>query len=206
METQNSLFNETLSNLEIEARRDDRGYALIANFSEGFTVGWKMAIPEAFKEALDIKLTPRIFAGKKEMLWTQGRLYNFRQGDVLHDTRLAYGDWGKALKVLKLTVQVEFASPSGHIDYETFLVKDKSLEVSHQKGKGKAKNILVNGLNIKRQRIDHGIVRFKVYRPNGDKSALEEHETIECTQDDFIAFLQTGIVRSKDNKQLTLFA
>ncbi|MDM8565857.1 hypothetical protein QUF74_09415 [Candidatus Halobeggiatoa sp. HSG11] len=52
--------------MEIEARRDDRGYALIANFVNGFALGWKMAVPETFKEALDIKLTPRIFAKKKE--------------------------------------------------------------------------------------------------------------------------------------------
>lgn len=63
--------------MEIEARRDDRGYALIANFVDGFALGWKMAVPESFKEALDIKLTPRKFAGKTEMLWTQGRIYDF---------------------------------------------------------------------------------------------------------------------------------
>ncbi len=38
--------------MEIEARRDDRGYALIANVLDGFAVGWKMAVPEAFKRLL----------------------------------------------------------------------------------------------------------------------------------------------------------
>lgn len=192
--------------MEIEARRDDRGYALIANFVDGFALGWKMAVPEAFKEALDIKLTPRIFAKKKEMLWTQGRLYDFHEGDTIHDTTQAYKEWGGALKYLKVSVQVKFASSSGYVAYETIEVKNNELEIIHQKGKAKPKEEIVAGLVVKKQRIDHGLVRFKVYRPNQEKTAVEECETIECTQDDFVAFLQTGIVRTKDNKQVNIFA
>ena len=141
--------------MEIEARRDDRGYVLIANFVDGFALGWKMAVPEALKEALDIKLTPRMFAGKQEMLWTQGRLYNFHEGDTIHDTSHAFNEWGKALKHLKLSVQVQFASSSGYVNYETIEVKDNKLEIIHQKGKKKAKEEIINGLVVKRQRIDY---------------------------------------------------
>lgn len=192
--------------MEIEARRDDRGYALIANFEDGFALGWKMAVPEAFKEALDIKLTPRMFAKEKEMLWTQGRLYNFHEGDTIHDIKDAYKEWGGALKRLKLSVQVQFASPSGYINYETVEVKNNELKIFHQKGKSKPKEETVDGLVVKRQRIDHGIVRFKIYRPNKEKTAVEECEILECTQDDFVAFLQTGVVRTKENKLLNLLA
>lgn len=191
--------------MEIEARRDDRGYALIANFEDGFALGWKMAVPDAFKEALDIKLTPRIFAGKKEMLWTQGRLYGFNEGDTIHDTKDAYEEWGEALKRLKLSVQVQFASPSGYVNYETVEVQDNELRIVHQKGQSEPKEEIIDGLVVKKQRIDHGLVRFKVYRPNNEKAAVEECETIECTQDDFVAFLQTGIVRTKENNLLNLF-
>lgn len=192
--------------MEIEARRDDRGYALIANFVEDFALGWKMAVPEAFKEALDIKLTPRMFAGRKEMLWTQGRLYDFHEGDTIYDTSQAYEKWEEALKHLKLGVQVQLASPSGYVTYETIEVRNNELEIIHQKGKAKPKEEIIDGLMVKKQRIDHGLVRFKVYRPNKEKTAVEECETIECTQDDFVAFLQTGIVRTKENKQLNLFS
>lgn len=190
--------------MEIEARIDDRGYALIANFIDGFALGWKMAVPEAFKEALDIKLTPRIFEKKKEMLWTQGRLYDFHEGDTIYDTRQAYKEWGEALKHLKLCVQVQFASSSGYVAYETIEVRNSELEIISQKGKAKPKEEIIDGLIVKKQRLEHGLIRFKVYRPNKEKTAVEECETIECTQDDFVAFLQTGIVRTKENKQLNL--
>ena len=192
--------------MEIEARRDDRGYALIANFVDGFALGWKMAVPESFKEALDIKLTPRKFAGKTEMLWTQGRIYDFHEGDTLYDKKEAYQEWGKALEQLTLCVQIQYATSSGYVTYETIETKHKEIEVMHQKGKSKLIEEIIDGLVVKKQRIDHGLVRFKVYRPNEEKTALEEHELIECTQDDFIAFLQTGIVRTQENKQLNLFA
>lgn len=192
--------------MEIEARRDDRGYALIANFENGFALGWKMAVPETFKEALDIKLTPRMFAKKKEMLWTQGRLYDFHEGDTIHDTKNAYKKWEEALKYLKLSVQVQFASSSGYVNYEVIEVKNTEFEIIHQKGKSKPKEETVDGLVVKRQRIDHGLVRFKVYRPNKERTGVEECETLECTQDDFVAFLQTGIVRTKENKLLNLCA
>lgn len=136
--------------MEIEARRDDRGYALIANFVDGFALGWKMAVPEAFKEALDIKLTPRIFAKKKEMLWTQGRLYDIHEGDTIHDTTQAYKEWGGALKYLKVSVQVKFASSSGYVAYETIEVKNNELEIIHQKGKAKPKEEIVAGLVVKK--------------------------------------------------------
>ena len=192
--------------MKIEARRDDRGYALIANFEDGFALGWKMAVPESFKEALDIKLTSRKFAGKTEMLWTQGRIYDFHEGDTLYDKKEAYQEWGKALKKLTLCVQVQYAESSSYITYETIETNHKEIEVIHQKGKSKLTEKIIDGLEVKKQRIDHGLVRFKVYRPNEEKNALEERDLIECTQDDFIAFLQTGIVRTQENKQLNLFA
>lgn len=167
--------------MEIEATRDDRGYALIANFEDGFALGWKMAVPEVFKEALDIKLTPRMFAKKKEMLWTQGRLYNFHEGDTIYDNKQAYDEWGRALEYLKLSVQVQSASSSSYMNYEVIEVQNKELEIVRRKGKSKPKKEVVDGLVIKRQRIDHGFVRFKVYRPNKNRTAIKEFKTLECT-------------------------
>lgn len=45
-----------------------------------------------------------MFSGKKEMLRTQGRLFDFHEGDVVHDTKHAYKEWGEALQHLKLSI------------------------------------------------------------------------------------------------------
>lgn len=192
--------------MNFEARQDDRGYALIARFEDGFASGWKMAVPEVFREALDIKLTPRLFNKRKEMLWTQGRLYEFHEGDMIYDIPHAHIEWEEALKKIKVGVQVQFASSSRWVAYETIKVNISELEISRKKEKAKQeKTEIVNGLTLERQRIDYGSVRFRVYRPNEERTALKEFETLECTQDDFVAFLQTGIVRTKDNMQMNLF-
>jgi len=192
--------------LEIEARTDERGYALIANFNRGYASGWRMAVSESYKDALDIKLTPRRFGGKTEMLWTQGRGYDFHVGDTIHDCEEAYGNWGEALAVIQLSVQVISASSGGYVVAETIQTSAKDLEISVQQGKGSAKPQVVDGLTIKRLRLDHGVVRFRVYRPDPARTELVEAETIECSQDDFVAFLQTGVVRTAENQLLDLFA
>jgi hypothetical protein len=168
--------------MEIKERRGKRSYTLIANFVDGFAFGWKMAVPESFKEALDIKLTPRILAGKTEMTWTQGLIYNFHEGDVIYDTKLAYKEWKEALKYLKLCVQVQSVSSSGYVTDET----------------------KIDGRIVKKQRLKYGSLIFKVYRPNEEKTATKECDVIECTQDDFVDFLKTGIIHTKGNIQLNL--
>lgn len=192
--------------MEFTATREERGYALLANFSGGFAVGWKMGVREAFREALDIKRTPRRVGGKTEMLWTQGNLYDFHEGDTFHDSRLAYEDWGKGLKELRLSVQIRKATASSFVTSETVETVEDQIAVRIQKGKSTPKEESVDGIQIKRQRIDHGSVEFRVLRPNSDRSAVEERELIVCTQDDFVAFLQTGFVRTKENQLLDLFA
>lgn len=190
--------------MEIEALSDERGYALIAKFVGGFASGWKMAVSESFKDALDIKLTPRFFNKKQEMLWTQGRTYNFCAGDIIHDTRIAYERWEESLKHIMLSVHIEFAKSSCYEVYEKYEIKDKDLDVFHQK-KANLSEEKIDGLIVVKKRLKHGIVIFRVYRPNKDRTALEKCEVIECTQDDFVAFLQSGSVRTVENKLLNLF-
>lgn len=190
--------------MEFITKREERGYALLANFVDGFAVGWKMGVREAFREALDIKLTPRRIGGKEEMLWTQGNLYDFHEGDTFHDSRLAYSDWEKGLKELKLSVQIIKATASSYVTYETIKTTANAIAIQIQKGKSNPKEQTLDGIQIKKQRIDHGFVQFRVYRPNADRSAVEEKELIECTQDDFVAFLQTGFVRTKENQLIDL--
>ena len=165
-----------------------------------------MAVPESFKDALDIKLTPRRCGGTTEMLWTQGRGYDFHVGDTLHDRPESYGNWGEALAVINLSVQLLFVSSSGYVTSETIETTSKELEVTIQSGKSSPKVEIVDGITVRKLRLDQGIVRFRVHRPNVARTRLEEAELIECTQDDFVAFLQTGIVRTDKNQLLNLFA
>jgi hypothetical protein len=72
---------------------------------------------------------------------------------------------------------------------ETIQTNAKELDISIRQGKGSAKPQIVDGLTIKRMRLDHGVVRFRVLRPDPARTKLVEAETIECSQDDFVAFL-----------------
>ena len=78
--TEEQAETEELKTETIEAISEDRSTVLIASFQDGFAAGWKMAVPEAFKEPLDIKLTPRKIKKKDELVWTQGRIFNFKEG------------------------------------------------------------------------------------------------------------------------------
>jgi len=149
--------------MEIKNLRDNRSNDLIANFIDGYAHGWRFAVRECFRDALDIKLTPRVGSkidskGKKtvESIWTQGKEFNFGQGYILYDTRLAYEiTWGEALKHIKLSIQINEITPS--------------------------KTVI-----------------FKLYRPLKDFSGIEEVEIIQCNQKEFVVFLKTGMLNSRD--------
>lgn len=49
-----------------------RSNILIAQFVDGYAVGWRFAVKSVFKEALDIKQTTAVFDGYKYETWTQG--------------------------------------------------------------------------------------------------------------------------------------
>ena len=101
---------------QIDAIREERSLIPIAVFVNGFAAGWKMAVPGAFKDALDIKLTQRIVGGKKQMVWTQGRVFDFKEGDTIHDVHTPFAVWREALEQLTLMVQVLQALPSAYVN------------------------------------------------------------------------------------------
>ena len=210
---------DNLEILEVKALEDRRKYVLIANFVDGFALGWKMAVSEAFKDALDIKLTPIKITeegktvtrsteghicdfqkGDATMRWTQGDIYNFQEGDVIYDTREAYQEWGKALKHITLGIQIESASPCSRVIYDTYTSKNNKLELTNQKEGKYPQDKTFDSLIIKKQRLKLGSVKFKVHRPNKERTALQESEYIEyikCTQEEFVVFLQTGKIKGK---------
>lgn len=194
--------------MEISAFRDERSPILVATFQNGYAMGWRFAVTEAFKDALDIKLTPRKVGTRTENVWTQGNQFNFTQGSVFYDTCLAYElTWGEALQHLKLSVQIAEVRPSERIVSQTIETTSKQIEIT-TRGKGessKPKPEMVDGLVIKKERMDFGYIKFALSRPNKDKSAVEEVDTIECDQEEFVAFLQTGIIRTLNNEKRDLF-
>ncbi len=194
--------------MEISAFRGERSPVLVATFRDGYASGWRFAVIESFRDALDIKLTPRKVGTHTENVWTQGNEFNFIQGSVFYDTRLSYElTWGEALQHLKLSAQISEVRPSERIISQTIETTSKQIEVSIQ-GKGessKPKSETVDGLVIRKERMNFGYIKFTLFRPNKDKSAVEEVDTIECDQEEFVAFLQTGIIRTLDHKKRDLF-
>ena len=57
--------------------------------------GWSYKVPYAFRDALDIKYEQRMKDKKPYMVWTQGPILSFKDGDVLTDI-----DNKKAVQVL----------------------------------------------------------------------------------------------------------
>lgn len=198
--------------MEIDTFREQRSPVLIATFMDGYVNGWRFAVPEAFRNSLDIKLTPIKIGTKTVDIYTQGKQFSFNKGATLYDNRLAYElEWGEALKRIKLSVQIEEVVGSDYVTTETIETVAKNIDVLIQK-RDKSKNELsepkqktIDGLNIKKQRMQFGNLKFKVFRPTKDKNSVEELETIECDQEEFVVFLQTGTIRTIDDKRRNLF-
>ncbi|MDD3814398.1 MAG: WYL domain-containing protein [Desulfocapsaceae bacterium] len=79
-----------------QTKKKRRKRELITEFPERkdpnkreFAPGWKFAVHDAFKDALDIKLTTVVTkkedgTKKEEKIWTQGAAFSFSEGDVIH--------------------------------------------------------------------------------------------------------------------------
>ena len=168
-------------------KRKQRALELIAEFKNGYAVGWHFAVGECFKDQLDIKQTERMETligkdgkpkqdknGKPKMkehkvsklVWTQGNQFTFSQGDIFYDTPKAYElKWGDALKVIGKCCRVIEATPDTAIDKEL-------------------------------EDVSPGTVTFTVTVPKKDGSGLEEEgERFELSQGDFVEFLKTGKIR-----------
>lgn len=92
--------------------KDPRMESLMADFSTDYAKGWHMAVGTYFRDALDIKQTPKVTKESKTVIWTQGGSFSFSQGDVLYDTPLAYQKWEIALKHIQVAYQILEGIPS----------------------------------------------------------------------------------------------
>lgn len=156
-----------LKELGQPAKRRKRRLELIADFKDGFAADWAFAVPKAFRDQLDIRLTERVKDKKSNWVWTQGNLFAFDVGHVFYDTPLAYHlSWNDALQVLRVALQVQFANPMGYDKQEP------------------------DGLY-------KGAIWFKVYQPNENATALIEVDSLTCNQVEFVQLLKSGVLKSK---------
>ena len=188
-----------LSVTYVSGREDARSPVVVAVFVEGYVLGWRMAVSESFREALDIRFTPRIAGDVKEMIWTQGQCFSFREGDTLHSAIGA---------PRKLTVQVQRASDACFVERESS-TSDQTLQlrtVDLTKGKAKVRGEEFAGIQILEKRYSPGSVTLAIYEPDSDGGHLRERQRATTTQVDFVSFLQTGFLRTTEKTVLDLFA
>jgi hypothetical protein len=93
---------------------------------------WEFKVTYAFRDALDIKYEERKKSKKTYMLWTQGPILRFKDGDLIHS------------KDGKRAVQVQFAQPmgwdstnnemyQGSVVYSEFAVSGNSLSKTSER-------------------------------------------------------------------------
>lgn len=97
----------------IRAMRTKRNAVIDVEFQHGFAVNWHFSMAQAYRDALDIKLTARVVknasGSSKENIWTRGAPpdYAFALGDTFHaPSEVALFPWQAALKKLQYSVQV----------------------------------------------------------------------------------------------------
>lgn len=89
----------------------NRSTELIANFVNGFAEGWAFAVPEVFRDALDIKRGRTTVEG--EATWTQGKRFSFKEGDTLYTSTQAYSAWDQPWGKTDVILQVQSAKAAG---------------------------------------------------------------------------------------------
>lgn len=143
-----------------------RSLALIATFKDGYAAGWRFSVPDAFRDALDIRKTTRIIGNQSRSIWTQGSNYYFKVGDVIHDVE-QQPLWSTMLESLGCSLQVIAAAPAS--DSPPIDAKN------HATSKAKA-----------------GTVKFQLLQPDANRKYLVPAQVYECTQAEFVRLLQSG--------------
>jgi len=196
---------EMLKDIEIVCRNISRSDYLIAIFHDGYASGWTFAVKEAFRPALDIRLTDKIIDKKKHKVWTQGQAFDFHEGDVFHNNILAYKDWDLFLrKKNPISLQIVSTSSSGMVDDETIKVEVSPVTITKiTKTKSGSSNI--NSLTIKKQKYNHGTVVFDILKPSQETKKMVKKFSLKLKQSEFVTLLQTGMYYDNNyNKFISL--
>lgn len=159
--------------------KNNRREKLIADFSSGYAKDWCFAIRPSSFLALDILFTPYTKINQRKYgklgRYTQGGFYNFSEGFVAYDNKIAYETtWGEALKQLKFSIQIQEVTPTVNVAKITY---DNAI--------------------VRQMKISYGTVKFDIYVPNKEKFQEKYISTHTCTQDKFVEFLKTGILKEE---------
>lgn len=173
---------------------DERGLILLADFDEnGLAISWAMAVHNSFKEALDIKFTSIMKGKKKAKRWTQGKQFNFKTGDVIW-SRAGYKYGGfdtpseltESRQGIQFGVQVQKATPAVNGTVKIKIEPDniENIDVIIKKG-------------------GPGWIRFHHYYRdiNGGKLWKEHQGAYDCTQEEFIILLKTGLLYQENQTE-----
>jgi hypothetical protein len=90
--------------------KQDRFVELLRDAESESSQGWFMHVPKRFNAALDIRETERVERGVKRVVWTQGAMFSFKQGDLIYDTADGYLVWSAALQHIKICLSVTSAA------------------------------------------------------------------------------------------------
>lgn len=181
--------------MELESYTEKRTIVTNPIFVNGYAIGWKFAVPEAFKDALDIKLTNRKEKVKSLSMLTQGKNYSFSANDTIYDTPKAYRIWREALKELNYCIEIQEAIPCQNIETKKFKT-EQSISFFEDGKKSDTKKAFV----FIRTRTSNGYVKFKLLKPDQKKEKLVQHGVFETDQEKFVYFLQTGKLITNDNE------
>lgn len=131
--------------------------------------GWKYHLRHEFAEALGIKLLSRSENGKTVLVWAQGTAFNFCEGHVIHTYPSEYENetWAIQMENMDHVLQIYRAVPAKSI------AKNKENEFYRY----------------------FGWVEFDLYKNENGK--LEKIARHECTQDNFVRYLITGLLPEK---------
>lgn len=166
----------------------ERSRILNPIFVDGYADNWHFAIPESFKDALDIKWTAVTRDGVTSQVLTQGTNYSFKAGDMLFDNRSAYEKtWGGSMASMNYCVKVVSAVSAS-------VVVSKEIETSGpvKYSEDKAPQENARAIHFERSRMDWGRVRFEVFKANQAERRADLIEVKETTQELFVYYLQTG--------------
>ena len=151
--------------------RSKRSDKLIADFSDGYAIGWKFIVRPCNWQSLDILYTPRRKDKHVSHVWTQGKCYSFTPGSVFYDTMAAYKlPWAEALKHITCSLQIKESSPTDIISHV----------------------YVENGILVNRAHYEYGTVKFDLYRPNEQYEREYVVGHYACQQDEFVKLLKFG--------------
>jgi len=178
-------LSTSITGLKSIRRREN----LIATFVDGAACGWKFYVPEAFKEALDIKLSTLVTFMQPYEAWTQGHNYAFQEGDSIYSH--PYQDWKEFLQQENaIVLAVKHCTPAGFEDD----IKLQGVFSGNRFSKKITKSKRVEDYNVEivKKTYDPGTLTVEIFKVKSDKSGLEIFDNLTITQVDFVTLIQQG--------------